>query len=410
MMKLRDVAKVKGGKRLPKGANFSEVATKFPYIRVVDFRDGSIVISGLKYLTEEVQKRIRQYTISKEDVYISIAGTIGLVGTIPEWLSGANLTENAAKLVLTEPSSLDKNFLALYLSSEAGQSEIDNLTTKTTQPKLALNRIEQILLPHIPIEEQLAIVSVVETILRARDTRSRELYLERERRDALMEWLFTYGTRGEPTKQTKIGEIPESWQILSMAVTVEIKSGQVDPRNEPYSSMKHVGPDSIEPKTGRLLSTKTAKELKLISGKYLFTDKDVLYSKIRPYLKKVALPDFTGVCSADMYPLRPKDDVILRDFLFHYMLTERFTERAIGFQMRTGIPKINREQLSAIPVPIPPLEEQRQIAAALNTCHAKILRLESEVSFLVELYEAMLEELMSGRLSAMPLIQEHQPR
>ena len=83
-----------------------------------------------------------------------------------------------------------------------------------------------------------------------------------------MEWLFTYGTRGEPTKQTKIGEIPESWQILSMAVTVEIKSGQVDPRNEPYSSMKHVGPDSIEPKTGRLLSTKTAKELKLISGKY----------------------------------------------------------------------------------------------------------------------------------------------
>ena len=162
VVKLGDVVSVKGGKRLPKGSAFASGYTHFPYIRVVDLRNGSVKADDLKYLTPKIQQSIRRYTISKNDVYISIAGTIGLVGTIPDELDGANLTENAAKLVIHHGSDIDSQFLAAALNSEAGQRQIQNLTAKTTQPKLALTRIEQILVPRPPGHEQQNIAMVAQ--------------------------------------------------------------------------------------------------------------------------------------------------------------------------------------------------------------------------------------------------------
>jgi type I restriction enzyme S subunit len=191
VVKLRDIVTVKGGKRLPKRASFSEEPTSLPYIRVTDFRDGTVGTNDLKYVTPETQQAIRRYTISSDDVYISIAGTIGLVGTVPQQLDGANLTENAAKLVINDKASLDGDFLALILRSQCGQRQIQNLTTKTTQPKLALMRIEQVLVPKPSITEQREIAS----ILRACESKliglGREITYLDELFRALLEELMT---------------------------------------------------------------------------------------------------------------------------------------------------------------------------------------------------------------------------
>src|SRR5690606_3226721 len=143
LLRLGAVAYVKGGKRLPKGAEYSPTPTAHPYIRVVDIANNTVSRGDLRYLTSEVQRKIERYTISSDDVFISIAGTIGLVATIPEELSGANLTENAAKLVIKDTTVLHKDYLATYLAS-VGQPEIQRRTMATSQPKLALFRIEEI--------------------------------------------------------------------------------------------------------------------------------------------------------------------------------------------------------------------------------------------------------------------------
>ncbi len=252
--------------------------------------------------------------------------------------------------------------------------------------------------------EQRAIAHALRAVQQAQAARRREAALERERKAALMQHLFTRGTRGEPRKQTDIGEMPESWRVVRFANVVEIGKGQVDPKLDPYASMIHVGPENIESDSGRLVATKTNKELKIISGNYLFTAEDILYSKIRPYLNKVALPTFLGTCSADMYPLRPHSDHLIREFLFQFMLSEQFKVRAVSLQDRTGIPKINREQLGSILLLEPPLSEQRDIVAVLRACDAKIAALEREAAILDALFRAMLEELMTGRLLARGLI------
>lgn len=161
---IKDFAEVKGGKRLPKGSRFSETETHYPYIRVLDFKDFSIDTSNLKYISKEIQQKIARYTISKDDVYISIAGTIGLVGIIPDNLNGVNLTENAAKIVFKNKRIIDKKYLVYYLASPHGKMEIDKRTNKVGQPKLALMRIETIKIPLPPLPEQKKIVTYLDNL------------------------------------------------------------------------------------------------------------------------------------------------------------------------------------------------------------------------------------------------------
>ena len=165
---LGEIAQIKGGKRLPKDSKYAETATPYPYIRVTDFEKMSVNTTNLKYLTKEIQQKIKNYTISKDDVYISIAGSIGKVGTIPDELDNANLTENAAKIV----HSMDKKYLAFYLNSAEVQSQIAFFTKATTQPKLALYRIENLKVKIPPLQTQKQIVKILEKHFKSADKTS----------------------------------------------------------------------------------------------------------------------------------------------------------------------------------------------------------------------------------------------
>lgn len=162
-MTIDSLAEVKGGKRLPQGEKLSDDVTEHPYIRVADFTDkGTIDLSDIKYISKEIHAQIKRYVISKDDLYISIAGTIGKTGFVPSELDGANLTENAAKLVIKDKRKLDLNYLYFFtltldFSAQAG------LATKTVaQPKLALTRLSKIEIPICSIEEQKILAETIE--------------------------------------------------------------------------------------------------------------------------------------------------------------------------------------------------------------------------------------------------------
>ncbi|MCG8557124.1 MAG: restriction endonuclease subunit S [Proteobacteria bacterium] len=158
--------------------------------------------------------------------------------------------------------------------------------------------------------------------------------------------------------------------LVQLGDVIDVASGQIDPREEPYCDMPHVGGDNIKSGTGELFNLRTARELNLISGKYVFGPDDVLYSKIRPALNKVALPDFEGICSADMYPLRPHPERMHRRFLAYLLRHDQFLSFAAKHSSRTNIPKLNRPALLSFEFRLPPLPEQRRIAEILDKADA----------------------------------------
>ena len=157
--RLGNIASVKGGKRIPVGEKLTTENTGHMYIRVADMKENTVKTDDIHYISESIYQKIKSYTISTEDLYITVAGTIGSVGEIPKVFDNANLTENADKIVFR---GICKKFLMYCLLSNFVQSQIKKCTTKVGQPKLAIVRIEDLLIPVPPIKEQYRIVHKIE--------------------------------------------------------------------------------------------------------------------------------------------------------------------------------------------------------------------------------------------------------
>ena len=156
--KLGNIASICGGKRIPVGQSLTTINTGHKYIRVTDMKNHSVNSNDIHYITEDIYQKIKAYYISKEDLYITVAGTIGHIGEIPEEFDNANLTENANKIVFRQ---MDKKFLMYCLSSDVVQSQITAFITKVGQPKLAIMRIQNLLIPVPPLKEQFRIVNAI---------------------------------------------------------------------------------------------------------------------------------------------------------------------------------------------------------------------------------------------------------
>lgn len=163
--KIVDYFEVKGGKRIPKGMGYAERKTNHPYLRASDMKNATILDDDIHYIDEEVYKRIKRYTVNAHDIYLTNVGVnLGMAGVIPKQYDGANLTENAVKLVPKDKILLNGMFLSYYINSPGIQHYINERKMSVGVPKLAIFRIESMPLLLPPLELQNQFASFVEEV------------------------------------------------------------------------------------------------------------------------------------------------------------------------------------------------------------------------------------------------------
>lgn len=240
-------------------------------------------------------------------------------------------------------------------------------------------------------EEQKRIVEKLDALLTRIDTAIEHL----QESVALADALLKSSLSSMLTKQ-------EHWDQVRLNDVCQITSKLCDPREEEYLDMFHIGGANITSFSGELIGLKTAREEKLISGKFPFDNSMVLYSKIRPYLMKVARPSISGICSADIYPLTPDNQKMNRDFLFYLLLSDLFTQYAIEGSSRAGMPKVNRKHLFNFEFFLPPIDEQKSICESLDALVEKTIEVSKELtgklSYLADLKASILESAFKGQL------------
>ncbi|WP_067572305.1 restriction endonuclease subunit S [Nocardia acidivorans] len=188
----------------------------------------------------------------------------------------------------------------------------------------------------------------------------------------------------KPTDSPWLGEVPAHWELSRFRYEATINGGQVDPREEPWSGMTLIAPNHIESNTGRIISVETAEEQGADSGKYLVEQGQLVYSKIRPALNKVAIAETAALCSADMYAMSFAARIEPR-FALYYFLARPFHTFATIISTRVKMPKVNREELADAPWLVPPLDEQRAIVSYLDCETARIDTLIEEQQRLIEM-------------------------
>ena len=185
------------------------------------------------------------------------------------------------------------------------------------------------------------------------------------------------------------------WPMVPLESLCDVVAPLVDPRSDEFADLLHIGIERMEKGGGQLLPLESARIEGLISSKYLFGERDVVFSKIRPNLKKVVVPGFVGLCSADAYPLTPVEGVpgaLLREVL----LLPTVTEQIVGKSSRTKMPKVNRRELMTVTVPMSSSHRERDEAVAvLNGLRLTSMALESESSRLRDSRTALLGALLS---------------
>lgn len=223
-------------------------------------------------------------------------------------------------------------------------------------------------IPLPPLPEQQRIVDCIESLFAKLDEAKEKAQVVvdgfEERRAAILHKAFSGELTAQWRKEHGVGM--ESWRVKRFDEVALIRSNLVSPLE--YQSFPHIAPDNIEKKTGVLLEYHTIGEDKVKSGKHRFYPGQILYSKIRPYLSKVIIVDFDGLCSADMYPIEALENA---KYLWYYMLSENFLEQASSAGSRSVLPKINQKELSSLKVNITSETEQAVIVDILEQATEK---------------------------------------
>lgn len=307
-----------------------------------------------------------------------------LYGKLRPYLDKAALADKPGMcstdiLVLTATDQVLADFLVFLLHAQAFRDHAIANTNGVNHPRTSFQALSDFSCRLPPLPEQRAIARVLRAVQAAREARQREVVLERERKAALMAHLFTHGTRGEPTKQTPIGEMPVSWEVVTLGDVIMLQRGFDLPAQD-----RKPGPFPVVSSSGFFASHVEAKVAGpgVVTGRY-GTIGEVFYieSAYWPLNTTLFVKEFKG-----------NDPLFISYFL-----------QTINLQLlndKTSVPGINRNAAHAIPVGLPSLADQKDIAKVLRACDAKIAALERESALLDELFRALLEELMMGRVSA----------
>ena len=283
--------------------------------------------------------------------------------------------------VLQFNSSVDRKYVYYHLKLGWVDFNKDKMYGSTI-PYIRLGNLKSYPIPLPPtFAEQQRIVNRIETMFakldQAQEKAQAVLDSFETRKAAILHKAFTGGLTANWRKENGVSD--DSWEEKRFNEVADIKSNLVDVSE--FQDFPHIAPDNIEKKTGVLLEYHTVAEDKVKSGKHRFYAGQILYSKIRPYLSKVVVVDFDGVCSADMYPIEAKGNT---RFLWYQMLSNDFLDKASNSGSRSVLPKINQKELSIIPMRICSLPEQQEIVRILDTILEKESRAKEAAQTVLE--------------------------
>ena len=223
--------------------------------------------------------------------------------------------------------------------------------------------------------------------------------LHQSKLDLLKETKKGFLQKMFPKNGAKVPEIrfpgfTEDWEERKWYDTVNMSTDMVDPKEGEYDDLPHIGPGNIESFTGRILNNvNTVREDNLISGKFHFNSGDIIYGKINPQLAKYAYVNFEGLTSADTYVLKSHNGII-QDFLFVILQTKDFYKYSVSVSMRTGMPKINRDELNQYNYLSPSnIDEQRKIGSFFNQLDNTITLHQRKLDLLKETKKGFLQKM-----------------
>lgn len=338
-----------------------------------------------KYISEETFSRLNCTEIFPGDILVSrLPEPVGRACIIPE-TNERMITAVDCTIIRPDESIVDKKYLLYFTFSSEYQLEINKNLSGTTRQRISRSALGNIEVPLPPLATQQKIVARLDELL-GNITQAKRL-----RQEAIVDTeKILYQTLREIFEEGK----EKGWEEKTLEEVAPIK------RETNKKLLPYVGMEDVESATGKFLGSLESRKVK--SNTFYFDNTCVLYGRLRPYLNKVLIPDFEGHCSTEMFPLAPKKDILLKQYLFYWITQNSFINDAMRTAGGARMPRANMKEVMKFKMLIPPLPEQHEIVTRLDTlsAHLRELRqLQSEqLDDLKKLEKAYLREAFNGEL------------
>ncbi len=384
VVNIEDIADVKGGKRLPKGYNLTEEVTPFPYIRVTNMSMGGINNKQILYVPLEIQHEIKNYIISKDDLYIAVAGnTLGMVGDIPNHLNNANLTENADKLCNIK---INKNYLLFILMSSLIQNKIKSEITTNAQPKLALTRIKTFKIPLPPLKEQQKIAKILTTWDDAISKQEKLIKAKEQLKKGLIQKLLS----GE----VRFDEFSDEWKEIPLKEVLKERKTY----SEKGLEFVHVSltKEGVVPKSDRYERDFLVKD---DNKKYKITYlNDICYNPANLKFGVICKNTLGTAIFSPIYITFELNKNYNIDFFGYLLTTNDFINRVRKYEQGTVYERmaVSPKDFLSYKLKLPSQQEQKKIVQVLNTADKEIELLKNELESLKEQKKGLMQKLLTG--------------
>lgn len=343
----------------------------------------SFDISNIKKSNEYISEKAREKAriIPKHSLLVSCIGNIGKLG-----INNDDVAFNQQINAIVHNDKIESSKYLAYLL-KYNQKRLESTANAPVVPiinKSQFSRFEVWI--HEDLNTQIKIIDILDKSQELIDKRKKQIV---ELNDLIKsKFIEMFGDLKVNSKQWNVLAFKE-FAIIDTNITKDF---------EKYANYPHIGIDSIEKNTGNILEYQLVKDCSLKSGKYLFDERHIIYSKIRPNLNKVALPQFKGVCSADAYPILCLDEIVDRNYLGYVFRSEFFLSYILAFSGRTNIPKVNKEQLKGFNMPTPSIDLQNQFASFVKQVDKLKFEMESSLKELEDNFNSLMQKAFKGEL------------
>lgn len=377
--------------RTPSTKNQAFYGGEFKLISPVDLGTRKYVTTSHKRLTETGFRQGRP--LPPESVLVSCIGTIGKLGILGDEVSTTNQQINA--IICSD--SFDPHFV--YYSLMHNRKRLTTAASMTTMPILNKTYLQLLRLLIPPLDEQWRIAAVLSLVQRAIEQQERLIALTTELKRALMHKLFTEGLRGEPQKETEIGPIPESWEVVPLEQIATIERGKFShrPRNDPRfygGSTPFVQTGDVTESEGRIRQySQSLNELGLSVSK-VFPAGTILIT-IAANIGYSGILEFDSACPDSLIGLTPTS-ATSPEYLQYYLSTQ---QPRMDYLAPRGTQKnINIQFLKPWPVGLPGRQEQKEIAETLALVDRRGELAKNTHAALTDLFRTLLHQLMTAQI------------
>jgi type I restriction enzyme S subunit len=349
------------------------------------------------------------YKVEEGDfVFSKIDLRNGAWGFVPLELAGA-LVSGDFPIIRIDQTAVWQDYLTYYLSQPYTWEPFRAVSVGTTGRRRARpDAVMTLPIPLPPLPEQRAIAHVLRTVQRAKEATEGVIAALKELKKSLMQHLFTYGPvpvgakNFSPQQESEIGPLPAHWRVVRLGEVAEF--GKNRTMQKPKASLIPFMPMSLLPEDTIYISQWEMRRDKEIRSGIPIQNGDFLLAKITPSFENGKqgivkdIPGGWGYASTEVIPIRPYPELHTEYLAFYLKQPSIRQELAGKMEGSTGRQRLPKMAVQQLLIPLPPLDEQREIARMLQAVDAKIAAEQARRAALEELFKSLLHLLMTGKV------------